>query len=244
MGLCIFLFLCLFLQCPCLPYPYPCLFTVAKDPYVLSAKPDPARVAAFLVGTKSSGLKTALRNEFDKIDRARITLVQVTNQLVKLREKNIVGKGEPGQGWIVNDPETGKSIRCNSKQEFDWEVRRCVAVARMIKAGKEFKDYLIAIVAKMKAEKEEKEQKKRAQKALKREQELEMIRPQGEVMRSKVKRFAAALKLEGDPASWSKEILATNVDEATGRKLCQDAFAAQRKDREDKSLMISKCQSL
>eukprot|EP00808_Paulinella_micropora_P000124 g51731.t1 len=66
-----------------------------------------------------------------------------------------------------------------------------------------------------------------------------MIRLQGEVMRSKVKTFAAALKLEGDPASWSKEILATNVDEATGRKLCQDAFAAQRKDREDKSLMIS-----
>eukprot|EP00808_Paulinella_micropora_P000123 g51730.t1 len=71
MGPCIFLFLCLFLQCPCLPYPYPCLFTVAKDPYALSAKPDPARVAAFLVGTKSSGLNTALRNEFDKIDRAR-----------------------------------------------------------------------------------------------------------------------------------------------------------------------------
>eukprot|EP00808_Paulinella_micropora_P028654 g5574.t1 len=64
--------------------------------------------------------------------------VQVTDQLVKLREKNIVGKGEPGQGWIVNDPETGKTIRCNSKQEFDLE------------------DYLIAIVAKMKAEKEEK----------------------------------------------------------------------------------------
>eukprot|EP00808_Paulinella_micropora_P015263 g46308.t1 len=194
---------------------------MAKDPYALSAKPDPARVAAFLVGTKSSGLKTALRNEFDKIDRARITLVQVTDQLVRLREKNIVGKGEPGQGWIVNDPETGKTIRCNSKQEFDLE------------------DYLIAIVAKMKAEKEEKEQEKLAQKALKREQELEMIRPQGEVMRSKVKTFAVALKLEGDPASWSKEIFAANVDEATGRKLCQDAFAAQRKDREDKSLMIS-----
>eukprot|EP00808_Paulinella_micropora_P027201 g54693.t1 len=142
-------------------------------------------------------------------------------------------------GWIVNDPETGKTIRCNSKQEFDLEVRRCVAVARMIKAGKECKDYLIAIVAKMKAEKEAKEQEKLSQKALKREQELEMIRPQGEVMRSKVKTFAAALKLEGDPASWSKEILVTNVDEATGRKLCQDAFAAQRKDREDKSLMIS-----
>eukprot|EP00808_Paulinella_micropora_P009983 g81996.t1 len=185
-----------------------------------------ARVAAFLVGTKSSGLKTALRNDFDKIDRARITLVQVTDQLVKLREKNIVGKGEPGQGWIVNDPETGKTIRCNSKQEFDLE------------------DYLIAIVAKMKAEKEEKEQEKLAQKALKREQALEMIRPQGEVMRSKVKTFAAALKLEGDPASWSKEILATNVDEATGRKLCQDAFAAQRKDREDKSLMISESDRL
>eukprot|EP00808_Paulinella_micropora_P004485 g44380.t1 len=102
----------------------------------------------------------------------------------------------------------------------------------MIKAGKECKDYLIAIVAKMKAEKEEKEQEKLAQKALKREQELEMIR-------SKVKTFAADLKMEGDPASWSKEILANNVDEATGRKLCQDAFAAQRKDREDKSLMIS-----
>eukprot|EP00808_Paulinella_micropora_P016026 g7865.t1 len=173
------------------------------------------------VGTKSSGLKTALRNEFDKIDRARITLVQVTDQLVKLREKNIVGKGEPGQGWIVNEPETGKTIRCNSKQEFDLEVRRCVAVARMIKAGKECKDYLIAIVAKMKAEKEEKEQEKLAQKALKREQELEMIRPQGEVMRSKVKTFAAALKLEGDPASWFKEILATNVDEATG--ICSSA---------------------
>eukprot|EP00808_Paulinella_micropora_P004484 g44379.t1 len=68
---------------------------MAKDPYVLSAKPDPARVAAFL---------------FNKIDRARITLVQVTDQLVKLREKNIVGKGEPGQGWIVNDPETGKTM--------------------------------------------------------------------------------------------------------------------------------------
>eukprot|EP00808_Paulinella_micropora_P023413 g66064.t1 len=135
---------------------------MAKDPYVLSAKPDTARVAAFLVGTKSSGLKTALRNEFDKIDRARITLVQVTDQLVKLREKKIVGKGEPGQGWIVNDPETGKTIRCNSKQEFNLEVRRCIAVARMIKAGKECKDYLIAIVAKMKAEKEEKEQEKLA----------------------------------------------------------------------------------
>eukprot|EP00808_Paulinella_micropora_P026543 g82298.t1 len=73
---------------------------MAKDPYVLSAKPDPARVAAFLVGRKSSGLKTALRNEFDKIDRARITLVQVTDQLVKLREKNIIGKGEPGQADI------------------------------------------------------------------------------------------------------------------------------------------------
>eukprot|EP00808_Paulinella_micropora_P023414 g66065.t1 len=63
-----------------------------------------------------------------------------------------------------------------------------------------------------------------------------MIRPQGE----KQSQDVCALKLEGDPASWSKEILATNVDdsEATGRKLCQDAFAAQ-KDREDKSLMIS-----
>eukprot|EP00808_Paulinella_micropora_P021039 g19550.t1 len=90
---------------------------MAKDPYVLYAKPDPARVAAFLVGTNYG-------------------------QLVKLQEKNNVGKGEPGQGWIVNDPETGKTIRCNSKQEFDLE------------------DYLIAIVAKMKAEKEEKEQEK------------------------------------------------------------------------------------
>eukprot|EP00808_Paulinella_micropora_P022976 g15072.t1 len=158
---------------------------------------DPA--AFFLSGANSLAL----------IDRARITLLQVTDQLVKLREKNIVGKGEPGQGWIVNDPETGKTIRCNSKQELAKNARI------------------------------EKEQEKLAQKALKREQVLEMIRPQGEVMRSKVKTFAAALKLEGDPASWSKEILATNVDEATGRKLCQDAFAAQRKDREDKSRMIS-----
>eukprot|EP00808_Paulinella_micropora_P019913 g4920.t1 len=129
--------------------------------------------------------------------------------LYYLREKKIVGKGEPGQGWIVNDPETGKTIRCNSKQEFDLEVRRCVAVARMIKAGKECKDYLIAIMAKMKAEKEEKEQEKLAQKALKREQELEMIRPQGEVMRSKVKTFAAALKLEGDPASCGRIVRIT-----------------------------------
>eukprot|EP00808_Paulinella_micropora_P024353 g60065.t1 len=172
----------------------------SERPVRLSAKPDPARVAAFLVGTKSSGLKTALRNEFDKIDRARITLVQVTDQLVKLREKNIVGKGEPGQGWIVNDPETGKTIRCNSKQDRkdDQGWQRMQGLSHRDRGQ-------------VKAEKEEKEQEKLAQKALKREQELEMIRPQGEKQSQDVC---------GGP-------------EAGGRS-CE-----LRKDREDKSLMIS-----
>eukprot|EP00808_Paulinella_micropora_P013866 g21434.t1 len=53
------------------------------------------RVGAFLVGTKSRGLKAVLRNEYDKIERAMLNLTTIQEQLKKVREKNIVGKGKP-----------------------------------------------------------------------------------------------------------------------------------------------------
>eukprot|EP00808_Paulinella_micropora_P000194 g70523.t1 len=68
---------------------------ISKDPAVFNATPDPKQVAEYLRGTKSSGLKAVLRNEFEKIGSARITLGQIAEELREYRAKNIVGKAEP-----------------------------------------------------------------------------------------------------------------------------------------------------
>eukprot|EP00808_Paulinella_micropora_P007911 g73799.t1 len=208
---------------------------IAQDPYVLSVKPEPAKV----VNTKSGGLKAVLRNEFDKIVRGRVTLQQIQEELKVLRAQNVVGKGEPAMGWKLQDPETAKQIECQSKGEFNLEVRRCVLIKKMMKAGQDCKNYLVAIVAKMKTEKQAKQEHKMQEKALKREKNLEMLKPSGELMSSKVALFKEALQLEGDPSEWSSEVLATKLDAGTGRRLCEEAFAAKREEREARSLMIS-----
>eukprot|EP00808_Paulinella_micropora_P029354 g15252.t1 len=212
---------------------------IAQDPYVLSVKPEPAKVVTFLVNTKSGGLKAVLRNEFDKIVRGRVTLQQIQEELKVLRAQNVVGKGEPAMGWKLQDPETAKQIECQSKGEFNLEVRRCVLIKKMMKAGQDCKNYLVAIVAKMKTEKQAKQEHKMQEKALKREKNLEMLKPSGELMSSKVALFKEALQLEGDPSEWSSEVLATKLDAGTGRRLCEEAFAAKREEREARSLMIS-----
>eukprot|EP00808_Paulinella_micropora_P027100 g62584.t1 len=212
---------------------------IAQDPYVLSVKPEPAKVVTFLVNTKSGGLKAVLRNEFDKIVRGRVTLQQIQEELKVLRAQNVVGKGEPAMGWKLQDPETAKQIECQSKGEFNLEVRRCVLIKKMMKAGQDCKNYLVAIVAKMKTEKQAKQEHKMQEKALKREKNLEMLKPSGELMSSKVALFKEALQLEGDPSEWYSEVLATKLDAGTGRRLCEEAFAAKREEREARSLMIS-----
>eukprot|EP00808_Paulinella_micropora_P010349 g48283.t1 len=126
---------------------------VAKDPAVFNVTPDPKQVAEYLRGTKSSGLKAVLRNEFEKIGRARITLGQIAEELREYRAKNIVGKAEPAGGWgDLKDPDTNKKIICTSRGEYNLEVRRCVAAAKIKKSGKACKNYLVAIVTKMKIE--------------------------------------------------------------------------------------------
>eukprot|EP00808_Paulinella_micropora_P020283 g58193.t1 len=84
-----------------------------------------------------------------------------------------------------------------------------------------------------------KQEHKMQEKALKREKNLEMLKPSGELMSSKVALFKEALQLEGDPSEWSSEVLATKLDAGTGRRLCEEAFAAKREEREARSLMIS-----
>eukprot|EP00808_Paulinella_micropora_P029683 g83427.t1 len=190
---------------------------IAQDPYVLSVKPEPAKVVTFLVNTKSGGLKAVLRNEFDKIVRGRVTLQQIQEELKVLREQNVVGKGEPAMGWKLQDPETAKKNRMPEQGRIQ----------------------LGAIVAKMKTEKQAKQEHKMQEKALKREKNLEMLKPSGDLMSSKVALFKEALKLEGDPSEWSSEVLATKLDAGTGRRLCEEAFAAKREEREARSLMIS-----
>eukprot|EP00808_Paulinella_micropora_P030122 g11355.t1 len=187
---------------------------IAQDPYVLSVKPEPAKVVTFLVNTKSGGLKAVLRNEFDKIVRGRVTLQQIQEELKVLRAQNVVGKGEPAMGWKLQDPETAKQIECQSKGEFNLEVRRCVLIKKMMKAGQDCKNYLVAIVAKMKTEKQAKQEHKMQEKALKREKNLEMLKPSGELMR-----WHCSRKL----CSW-KEI---------------QASGPRREEREARSLMIS-----
>eukprot|EP00808_Paulinella_micropora_P002271 g45296.t1 len=211
-----------------------------ERPGSFQATPDPKQVAEYLRGTKSSGLKAVLRNEFEKIGRARITLGQIAEELREYRAKNIVGKAEPAGGWgDLKDPDTNKKIICTSRGEYNLEVRRCVAAAKIKKSGKACKNYLVAIVTKMKIENKEKQQEKIIEKAKKREKELAMIKPEGAMMKGKVKIFADALKLSGDSGSWSSETLATKIDAETGRQLCQEAFAAKREQREAKSMMIS-----
>eukprot|EP00808_Paulinella_micropora_P016947 g38460.t1 len=190
---------------------------IAQDPYVLSVKPEPAKVVTFLVNTKSGGLKAVLRNEFDKIVRGRVTLQQIQEELKVLRAQNVVGKGEPAMGWKLQDPETAKKNRMPEQGRIQ----------------------LGAIVAKMKTEKQAKQEHKMQEKALKREKNLEMLKPSGDLMSSKVALFKEALKLEGDPSEWSSEVLATKLDAGTGRRLCEEAFAAKREEREARSLMIS-----
>eukprot|EP00808_Paulinella_micropora_P020259 g16807.t1 len=186
---------------------------IAKDPAVFNATPDPKQVAEYLRGTKSSGLKAVLRNEFEKIGRARITLGQIAEELREYRAKNIVGKAEPAGGWgDLKDPDTNKKIICTSRGEYNLEVRRCVAAAKIKKSGKACKNYLVAILTKMKIENKEKQQEKIIEKAKKREKELAMIKPEGAMMKGKVKIFADALKLSGDSGSWSSETLATKID--------------------------------
>eukprot|EP00808_Paulinella_micropora_P020431 g73997.t1 len=183
----------------------------SKDPAVFNETPDPKQV--YLRGTKSSGLKAVLRNEFEKIGRARITLGQIAEELREYRAKNIVGKAEPAGGWgDLKDPDTNKKIICTSRGEYNLEVRRCVAAAKIKKSGKACKNYLVAIVTKMKIKNKEKKQEKIIEKAKKREKELAMIKPEGALMKGKVKIFADALKLSGDSGSWSSETLATKID--------------------------------
>eukprot|EP00808_Paulinella_micropora_P014817 g3462.t1 len=213
---------------------------IAKDRAVFNATPDPKQVAEYLRGTKSSGLKAVLRNEFEKIGRARITLGQIAEELREYRAKNIVGKAEPAGGWgDLKDADTNKKIICTGRGEYNLEVRRCVAAAKIKKSGKACKNYLVAIVTKMNIENKEKQQEMIIEKAKKREKELAMIKPEGAMMKGKVKIFADALKLSGDSGSWSSETLATKIDAETGRQLCQEAFAAKREEREAKSMMIS-----
>eukprot|EP00808_Paulinella_micropora_P021879 g8378.t1 len=202
---------------------------VGKDPAVFNATPDPKQVAEYLRGTKSSGLKAVLRNEFEKIGRARIILGQIAEELREYRAKNIVGKAEPA--------DTNKKIICTSRGEYNLEVRRCVAAAKIKKSGKACKNYLVANVTKMKMENKEKQQEKIIEKETKKE--LAMIKSEGARMKGKVKIFADALKLSVEPGSWSSETLATKIDAETGRQLCQEAFAAKREEREAKSMMIS-----
>eukprot|EP00808_Paulinella_micropora_P012142 g5519.t1 len=189
---------------------------IAQDPYVLSVKPEPTQIV-----------------------RGRVTLQQIQEELKVLRAQNVVGKGEPAMGWKLQDPETAKQIECQSNGEFNLEVRRCVLIKKMMKAGQDCKNYLVAIVAKMKTEKQAKQEHKMQEKALKREKNLEMLKPSGELMSSKVALFKEALQLEGDPSEWSSEVLATKLDAGTGRRLCEEAFAAKREEREARSLMIS-----
>eukprot|EP00808_Paulinella_micropora_P002847 g44769.t1 len=66
-----------------------------------------------------------------------------------------------------------------------------------------------------------------------------MIEPTGQVMRCKVKLFAESLQLKGDPSDWSEEALGSKLDADTGRRLCKEAFAAKREERESKSLLVS-----
>eukprot|EP00808_Paulinella_micropora_P001831 g68089.t1 len=158
---------------------------IAQDPYVLSVKPEPAK------GDVSGE---------HQIVRGRVTLQQIQEELKVLRAQNVVGKGEPAMGWKLQDPETAKQIECQSKGEFNLEVRRCVLIKKMMKAGQDCKNYLVAIVAKMKTEKQAKQEHKMQEKALKREKNLEMLKPSGELMSSKVALFKEALQLEGDPS--------------------------------------------
>eukprot|EP00808_Paulinella_micropora_P019305 g20203.t1 len=182
-----------------------------------SEHPDPKQIAEYLRGTKSSGsLKAVLRNEFEKIGRARITLGQIAEELREYRAKNIVGKAEHAGGWgDLKDPDTNKKIICTSRGEYNLEERRCVAAAKIKKSGKACKNYLVAIVTKMKIENKEKQQEKIIEKAKKREKELAMIKPEGAMMKGKVKIFADALKLSGDSGSWSSETLPTKIDAVT-----------------------------
>eukprot|EP00808_Paulinella_micropora_P026914 g54242.t1 len=63
-----------------------------------------------------------LRNEFEKICRARITLGRIAEELREYRAKNIVGKAEPAGGWgDLKDPDTNKKIICTSRGEYNLE---------------------------------------------------------------------------------------------------------------------------
>eukprot|EP00808_Paulinella_micropora_P028797 g36354.t1 len=116
------------------------------------------------------------------------SLGQIAEELREYRAKNIVGKAEPAGGWgDLKDPDTNKKIICTSRGEYNLEVRRCI-------------------------ENKEKQQEKIIEKAKKREKELAMIKPEGAMMKGKVKIFADALKLSGDSGSWSSETLATKID--------------------------------
>eukprot|EP00808_Paulinella_micropora_P014933 g33273.t1 len=105
---------------------------IAKDPAVFNATPDPKQVAEYLRGTKSSGLKA--------------------------RSCESIGEEHRRQGgagrWMgrLKDPDTNKKIICTSRGEYNLEVRRCVAAAKIKKSGKACKNYLVAIVTKMKIE--------------------------------------------------------------------------------------------
>eukprot|EP00808_Paulinella_micropora_P011306 g69765.t1 len=113
---------------------------IAEDPFVLAAEPDAEKVAVLLKNSSSSTLKTVLRADYER--------------------KNIIGRGEPADGWKVDCPETSTTIYGKNSKEEELMQRKASLQSKMQTAVQNCKNLLVAIVALLAQEKKRKIRRK------------------------------------------------------------------------------------